>query len=246
MDTIEEIHSSIDNAVDRLKNISTCYLEQSSEVVVENFSDDAEKLSELGFKNISKVLENNTKKQQYQTTISNKKKLKNKSISISQDIVYYSEIYPFHKFIYYSQLISICEKYNLVLGSVEFYNGDIPKKNSDEIINFNYGACDRNVYLTNELPIFKQTFRTGARSNLYICAPSKDFVKGLTKIGVEVFKGEHTKISLKSYIEKKRAPKDPIVLLPVWSCLEKQLGFIVISKWGLEANDVDLQVGLNN
>jgi hypothetical protein len=246
METVEKIHSSIDSAVDRLIDISINYMKQSEEPIDVVYSDKIDKLKNLGFNNVRDVIEYETKKNIYSENINKKTLLKNKADAINKDVSYYSEIYPFHKFIYYSQLIPICEKYGLVLGSVEYYNGDIPKKNSEEIINFDYDKCKRRLCIDNTKPIFYQQDYTGYlyKNNLYICAPRTDFVKGLTQVGIEVYKGTYTKISLKSYLEPK--PKDPIVLLPVFTELKKQIGFIVISKWGLEAGDADLMVGINN
>ena len=243
--TIEKIHSSIDSAVDRLKEISINYLKQSEEPTEKVYSDTIDKLKYLGFNNVREVREYDSKKRIYSKEIHKKSFLKNKANAINDDVSYYSEIYPFHKFIYYSQLIPICEKYGLVLGSVEFYNADIPKKNSEEIINFDYDKCNKKLSLNKEIPLFNQSnYIDNRNKKLYICAPKQDFVKGLTQIGIEVYKGSYTKISLKSYLEPK--PKDPIVLLPVKTSLDKQIGFIVVSKWGSEADDVDLMVGLNN
>jgi hypothetical protein len=243
--TIVKIHSSIDSAVDRLKEISKNYLMQSEEPTEEVYSDKIDKLKGLGFNNVREVREYDSKKIIYSEEIHKKTFLKNKANAINADVSYYSRIYPFHKFIYYSQLIPICEKYNLVLGSVEFYNADIPKKNSEEIINFDYDKCNNKLFFNKDKPLFNQTYYIENRNKkLYICAPKLDFVKGLTQIGIEVYRGSYTKISLKSYLEPK--PKDPIVLLPVKTSLDKQIGFIVVSKWGLEANEIDLMVGLNN
>ncbi|MCK9416616.1 hypothetical protein M0Q97_08175 [Candidatus Dojkabacteria bacterium] len=244
--TIEKIHSSVDSAVDRLKEISTIYLKQSEEPTEEVYSDKIDKLKDLGFNNVREVREYDSKKSIYSKEIHKKSFLKNKANAINEDVSYYSKIYPFHKFIYYSQLIPICEKYGLVLGSVEFYNADIPKKNSEEIINFEYDKCNKKLSLNNIAPLFNQSnnYADDRIKKLYICAPKQDFVKDLTQIGIEVYKGSYTKISLKSYLEPK--PKDPIVLLPVKSSLVNQIGFIVISKWGLEADDIDLMVGNNN
>ncbi len=243
---VEEIHSSVDSAVDRLKVISTNYLMRSEETTDEVYSDKMDNLKKLGFKNVRDVIEYEGKQSIYSDVIKHKNLLKDKANSISEDVSFYSEIYPFHKFIYYSQLIPICEKYNLVLGSVEFYKGEIPNKNSEEIIAFDYKKCNKRISLNNNKPLFLQSNNNGYlyKDNLYICAPKTDFIKGLTQVGVEVFKGEYTKISLKSYLTP--MPKDPIVLLPVFTKLLKQIGFIVISKWGLEADDVELMVGLNN
>lgn len=244
---VEEIHSSVDSAVDRLKVISTNYLMRSEETTDEVYSDKMDNLKKLGFKNVRDVIEYEGKKSIYSDVIKHKNLLKDKANSISEDVSFYSEIYPFHKFIYYSQLIPICEKYNLVLGSVEFYKGEIPNKNSEEIISFDYKKCNKRIIIKNNKPIFSQSnngYLYDNNNNLYICAPKTDFIKGLTQVGIDVFKGDFTKISLKSYLTP--IPKDPIVLLPVFTKLHKQFGFIVISKWGLEADDVELMVGLNN
>lgn len=249
METVEIIHDSIDDAVNRLRKISKEYLIESEKTVIRVESDEIEKLDQLGFTNVRGVRDYKNKKFESSSKIREKELLRSKSNAISTDVESYGKIYPFHKFIYYSQLISICEKYGLVLGSVNFYNGDIPKKNAKEITNFDYSLCETKISAENSTPLFNQVgkkrYDYETNEKLYICAPKHDFIKGLTQIGSEVFKGSHKKISLKGIIGFKTL-KDPIVLLPVKSKLDNQIGFIVISKWGLESDDPELMVGINN
>lgn len=247
METVEIIHESIDDAVNRLRKISKQYLIESEKITKGVECEAIEKLEQLGFSNVRSVMDYKNKKYEHSSKIREQDLLRSKSTAISTDVENYGKIYPYHKFIYYSQLVSICEKYGLVLGSVNFYNGDIPKKNAKEIISFDYSLCKTKIFTENTTPLFNLRKKThnANNENLYICAPKHDFIKGLTQIGIEVFKSDYKKISLKGIIGVKKI-KDPIVLLPVKSKLDNQIGFIVISKWGLESDDSELMVGINN
>lgn len=249
MNVIEEIHNSVDSAVDRLKQISTNYSNHKVELL--DVNEKAEKLKNLGFKNIPIVTEyenNNNINIKNANQIST---LHNKAEGINYDLARYSKIYPFHKFIYYSQLVAICEKYKLVLGPVDCYKNDIPEKNMDEIIKFDYDkSLPYRLHINQTRFLFNQTYDYYSRTSgtpLYICAPKRDFINDISQIGIEVIKNnKNNVISLKDFIRNAMAPKDPIILLPVSSAVKGQIGFIVLSKWGNEANDPGLTVSINN
>lgn len=51
-------------------------------------------------------------------------------------IAYYKEAYPLNKFINEKSIEKICEKYGIVKGKVEWFTGEVPEKNIQEIENF--------------------------------------------------------------------------------------------------------------
>lgn len=147
----------------------------------------------------------------------------------------------------YNQIITICDKYDLYLGKVSEFIGNIPKKNANEIINFPYNLTDCLEIKESLYYHISKTYQLNSKSpNLYICAPRSNFNNKLLSIGKELI-GIPQIDSFKEYKEKikKAKDEDPIVLFPVKSRFNT-IGFIVVSKWGEEANDPSLQVGLNN
>jgi hypothetical protein len=112
----------------------------------------------LGFDNIP-IVKNYDKEKELNFKLSQKKSLLlSQAKCISTDVSNFKSIYPFNKFIYYSQLIPICEKYNLVLGQVKHYIGNIPEKNVKEISEFNYTKCNKKLCFSDNEPIFNQSF----------------------------------------------------------------------------------------
>ena len=135
---------------------------------------------------------------------------RNEAIEAKKWIDYYGQHYPFNKFITVFLVGQICEKYRLVCGDADIYRGDVPAKNVLEIEAFKLRAQDTHKYLIENMTRVRET-------NFMICAPEKDF--DMTN---HIRKGNR--------IVVKEIP-DPIVLQPVDG------GFLVVSKWGLEAED---------
>lgn len=257
MDTIEMIHQDFDLAVDRLKKIAKDRKKEADSLKTpekEDYFDDAQFLDDLGFRNVSIVDQKNN----YKKTVEEINKEKNQksyvSESIEKNIEVFTNTFPFHKFILYSQVIRICEDYNLYLGPVSFYKGDIPKKNINEIKNFPFdtyksSGFNRRLRFESHEPICNQRVEKEHFSNeisLYICAPLNEFNRKKTNIiGKEIYENKLDLNPLRIEIPKKM-PKDPIVLLPVRTKGLNDPGFIVITKWGKEAEDSRLVVPMNN
>jgi hypothetical protein len=251
MDTIQYIHDYVDNAVVRLKIVADEYQKNAEEIFLSKIDKDKDKdytltMKNLGFENIT-LVKNYDREKESNFRLSQKKSLLlSQAKCISNDVSNFKSIYPFHKFIYYSQLIPICEKYNLVLGPVNQYIGNIPEKNVKEISVFDYSKCTKKLNFNDNEPIFNQSkYAVRYNTKLYICAPKKQFNEGLSQIGIEIFNDKYSNLKFKDYKPKKKN-EDPIVLLPVMVEMPNQIGFIVISKWGLESDDIDLQVDINN
>lgn len=257
MDTIEKIHQDFDLAVDRLKKIAEDRKKEAESLKnpqKSEFFDDAQFLDDLGFRNVSIVDQKNNYKKTVEKINKERRQKSHVSESIERNIELFTNIFPFHKFILYSQVIQICEDYNLYLGPVSFYKGNIPQKNIDEIKNFPFdtyrsGDFDRWLRLVPHEPICNQRMEKEHFSNgisLYICAPLNEFNRKNTNItGKEIYENKFDLNPLRLEIPKKM-PKDPIVLLPVRVKGLNDPGFIVITKWGKEAEDSRLVVPMNN
>lgn len=232
---IQEIHDSFDIA-------SQLALDEANRILnrdVDRKNDEKVKmLSQLGF-NASPMIEKVNKER----NITNTAKLRTETVQK------YAHKYPQYKFIFRDQVEQICKKYSLICGHVGLYIGDVPMKNLKEIADFKVKDEDiywhiynfmsaRNTFDMNGSYIsHADKMRTESKvvadqHNMYwrnkyrqvcekmpffICAPQKDMKETKRK---GVFAVEHI--------------PDPIVLhfMPE--------GFLVVSKWGLEAEDAVL------
>lgn len=133
---------------------------------------------------------------------------------IKSKIEYYSFKYPFNKFINEDSVIRICEKYGLLLTDVNRFIGSIPETNQKEVINFKVDKKDLNNSYIKES---EYTIGTGL---LIIATKDQLNMKSARVQGhklVDIIK------------------EDPIVLQPV------KEGYLIVSAWGIEASDKDVQ-----
>ena len=141
---------------------------------------------------------------------------KQKMEEISKNVIYFKVRYPNNKFITEEMVNTICKRYNLVFGDVSYYEGDIPERNILEMENFKLNNED---FTTESDFVHYQKVYVSYKPIFKICAPESEFdMTYLERIG--------NKLEL-------HIP-DPIVLQPVNG------GYLIISKWGLEADDKDL------
>lgn len=261
MTTIEQIHSDFDTAVETLIEISDERQRKGDAIEIpqeEKDYQDGVYLKQLGFEKTALA----KKVDEFNNLTADVKRKKSSNFKISESIKqvvqFYQDTFPFHKFILYSQVIKICEKYNLYLSPAQFYNGEIPQKNIGEMRNFPFKKWDmteydnRRVRLNPQKPICEQitASKNSGLAKMYICAPLNEFdMEGNTSVGREIYqKGSRDKMGILEFKLPKREklPKDPIILLPVKVEPLMEIGFIVVTKWGEEANDPSLQVGINN
>lgn len=85
----------------------------------------AERLNKLGFRSSKEV-----------TKASDYSKERSMAEVNAKLIEYYSRVYPMNKFINEASIKRICEKYGIVKGEVEWFIGEVPEKNLQEIENF--------------------------------------------------------------------------------------------------------------
>lgn len=225
--TIEKIHSEFDSASEKL-------LKEAKAIIAKNNkADKGERLKALGFAKaapVKQALENIIKKH------------------LSEKIEYYQTYYPNNKFITEELVKQICKKYGLVFGNVNAYIGDMPEKNLQEAESFKLRNEDMEIdspryfekrnsasYGDIFIPVEFKTPYYGIGGNHWfqsrpldtvisykrkpfmICAPEKDF----DMREMQVLDGYKLKY-------------DPIVLQPV------DMGYLIVTKWGLEGDDESL------
>jgi len=234
---IEMIHNEFDTAVDRLLLEAKDIISKMDMSII----DKGDRLSKLGFistedaRIAAKQIREKAEKEE-----------------LSKHIMYYKTWYPNHKFINEVEVKRICNKWGLVHGPARYYKGSVPDKNVREIESFKLRNEDK-IKQETAVDVYKMggkeysgqnwhnhlsQFVTGVHglslgvdytkdrvvlnTSYYqrpfeICAPEKDFDM--------------------TYLEKsghRLEVKDPIVLQPVNG------GYLIVTKWGIEAQDEGL------
>lgn len=227
---IAEIHNEFDSASERL-------LKEAKDIVAKD-SSKGDRLRRLGFNNSQPVKESDdVRKAQYDAQ------------QLAERVSYFSQWYPHNKFITEESVQRICEKYGLVFADGKYYKGDVPEKNlremeqfvlrkEDMLIDYMGGFVDsftsrlRNSvlgidygfgtiaipsgWIESTIPNFASEEERSTKPSFKICAPEKDF--------------DTTHLAKKGHRLELNIP-DPIVLQPVKG------GYLIVTKWGLEASD---------
>jgi hypothetical protein len=247
---IEKIHNEFDTAGEKL-------LAEAKQILAqEHDTSKGDRLKSLGFTKCASV-----------ELASKIKLEKAQSKETAERVQYYQQWYPNQKFITEAIVKQICEKYNLVCAEVSYYKGDVPEKNVAEMEAFKLRDEDKDIqtFSTDDEYYYRMGMERQEQSmgrTIYnpfgfdssingflglagaqqrptlglgqssrpragieksrqqkpfsICAPEKDFdMRNLIRSGHK----------LELHIP------DPIVLQPVKG------GYLVVSKWGLEASD---------
>jgi hypothetical protein len=131
-----------------------------------------------------------------------------------QIIEYYSFKYPLNRFINEDSIVKICQKYGLLLTNVDRFIGSIPEKNQKEIINFKVDKIDLPHSYT------KESEYIGGTTLLIVATKDQLNMKNARVQG-------HKLVDI--------VKEDPIVLQPVKN------GYLIVSAWGVEASDKEVQ-----
>jgi len=242
---IAEIHESFDSASEKLLNEAKAILNGSYDI------EKGERLKNIGFVLAKKAVE--------ATTIASQKK---KNEELANLIEYYQIHYPDNKFITEDKTKEICQKYGLLCAETRYYISDVPEKNLQEIENFKLKEAEMDKvtyswykwdrqnghhflmpsskedggmygYYANHRGWGTEYYRKPenethhfTKPDLKICASVKDFD---TK-NMRIEDGYKLELNL----------PDPIVLQPVKG------GYLIVSKWGLEASDESLVNEISN
>ena len=233
---VAEIHEAFDSATDKLL--------ADAKAILENAKDTSrgERLQKLGLRCSAPAKES-------ANDISQKKYNK----ELADFIEYYSIHYPQNKFITEGVVSNICKKYGLVFGNAHWYKGDVPEKNISEMEAFQLRKEDwrsyhieegeydgkkyRGYYKTDEYdrPLYvdllgKDVEEVVEKTPFKICAPISDFDEYYIKHFTRVEDGYRLAANF----------PDPIVLQPVKG------GYLIVTKWGLEASDPSVVNEINN
>ena len=231
--TVKQIHNEFDSAVEILisKALEINPIDEEKHIT----------LKELGFAKSSHV-----KKMSYII------ESREKNAKIAERVNYFSQHYPFNKFITAELAENICKKYGLVLGDASNFIGHIPDKNIKEISSFNLRQEDMvkhvNYWYVTEYRGMGYDIKRVEKGtpgaifgyprwsqNFYVSGESEnevDYIKEPFKMVAPVKDFDMTGKRLSGvYIQD---IPDPIVLQPVDG------GYLIVSKWGDEASDKDL------
>lgn len=216
---IQEIHDSYDNAHEEIISWANDIISKANTEDINK----GERLAKLGFINTIKA------------KFSEKEiKLKKEAKEKAELINYYNIHYPFNKFISREQVSQINKKYNLVCVTADCYLEDIPEKSLQEIENFKI-KNNKDLVFQGVLDDwkYKETFNfltieecenrkliEVKEEGLYISCPKSE---------AKINSGYSVKED--GFVLKDKEVKDPIVLKPVVG------GFLIVTKWGLEASD---------
>ena len=136
------------------------------------------------------------------------------SKKMKSTIEYYSFKYPFNKFINEESVIRICNKYSLLLTNVDRFIGSIPERNQKEIINFKVDKIDL----------------------LHSYSKESEYVAGTTLLIIatkDQLNMKNARVQGHKLVDIVK--EDPIVLQPVKN------GYLIVSAWGVEASDKEVQ-----
>jgi hypothetical protein len=149
--------------------------------------------------------------------------------AVYKKALYYKEKYPFLKFITEDTFFGICRKYNLIYAPVKNYTGSVPEKNVAEIIE-NQHVFDEDLAETKRMYFY----------------PSNDIYHPfITEVKIEknrqlFIAADKSQFNLENLEKSENGlgffNPDPIVFRYVKD------GILIISKWGDEANDLELVV----
>jgi hypothetical protein len=131
---IAQIHNEFDTAPERILQQAMEIINRESDAKVElesKIGDKALRLKALGFEKNGLVHNLN----ETQITITVKEHVINMNSKMAHTVSYYSQTYPFLKFLPETELDRICDKYGLVYAPVKHYKMPVPEKNLHEIEN---------------------------------------------------------------------------------------------------------------
>lgn len=247
---IEEIHETFYSEVDRLL--------KSAKVMNSLKSDKGEilnkgkKLSELGFKNSKEAIEAKVERER----IYSLKSINEIKSKLTRAINYFSNKYPLYKFITEESVKRICEKYNLIYGSVEKYIGTVPDVNLTHIENFKVEEIDECYTVENSRFSVERLIMHGVKVYMNIEEYNKleakrkgrnklitnpfakhrsEYKKSPLEIAAPVKDFDMTDSEIKDFKVSKIEIPDPVVLKPV--IFEDQKYYLIVTSWGIEASD---------
>lgn len=215
--TAEEVHAEFETASDKILDVAKDVLQQSANKM-------ADRLKALGFGKSRIVREEGAKAKKIE------------GFQLLRDFVARYKKYG-KKFIRRDDAIKIAEKYNLVLGPVTSYIGNVPEENLTEIENFlldfnkkkdgawgfkdQWGEFSNRGFLTKEEGDHwgpSVGMKPTPNDRIMIVAPANEF-------------DSHDTFGHKMVKRGSVLVQDPVVLMP---CIG---GYLIVTAWGPEAED---------
>lgn len=251
-DVITAIHNEFDVAGEKL-------LTEAKEILASDIdTSKGERLSKLGFGSSKAAVDAKTVED-----------IRIRSRQIAERVEYFRTYYPSYKFITEEMVETICKKYGLLCGDASKYIGDVPAKNVAEIEkfklreedkddcfdfesygdNYSFGSMSRNISSLQGLGIrsigvdidrmYERAMMQSQSLSRYKAIPNGKKTQREFKICAPVKDFDTRHMRIKDGYSLQEIP-DPVVLQPVKG------GYLVVSKWGLEANDESLINETNN
>jgi hypothetical protein len=229
--TIEQIHNEFDTAGERLLCEAKELLSKESD------TNKGERLKKIGFRSSLHAVKADN--------INTKRQIQKE---IATSVEYYAHHYPFNKYINDDEVNKICKKYGLLCGPASNYKDDMPDNNLVEIerfslreedmnkIKYGYFKYDDGHLVGSKEPtdLYGYTVFNGWRFNHDIIrkdiSETHHFEKPEFKICAPQSHFDMTNMEKKGHFLSIHVP-DPIVLQPVTG------GYLIVTKWGLEASD---------
>ena len=159
---IEEIHETFYTEVDRL--LADAKISKSLDTDKQDVIDKSARLKDLGFNSTKEVEESDKETGRLRSLEMDNIRKEH----LVKAINYFSFKYPNYKFITEESVKKICEKYNLVYGEVNRYEGEVPDENLKHIEDFKVKeedeACIDGDYMRNSwngnISTMRETFRS--------------------------------------------------------------------------------------
>lgn len=227
--TVADVHEDFDTAHERILTKSRAIVEEAKQILNREIVKEDENLSRLekmGFSNLPQVKEKKEVEELIETATDSLKTGEREA----KRVLAYLEKYPNNKFINQEELTEICRRYGLVTGTPAEFIGEIPLKNQKEILEFKLHENDYFYYTTSRYGERKTTKKayeeykreSNCADTVYCEKDPKLYIVGT----IDQFDMQGKKISADFRI----VDEDPVVLAEV------EGGYIIVSKWGAEAD----------
>lgn len=250
---IEEIHNTFDTEVDRL--LADAKISRSLDTDKQHLIDKRNRLKRLGFENTKEILEADKEIERLNALAKENESKRN----LIDAIEYFSVKYMNYKFITEESVLKICQKYNLIYGTIDRYIGTVPDKNLKHIEDFKIKKEDacyiqeesfsfrsrsiRSIVDFKEVRSHTDKYQDGYKSEYAYRYSRSSFTKHPLEIAAPL-KDFNTKgMELKDFKLSKIEIPDPVVLQPVM--FNKTKYYLIVTAWGDEASD-ELVVNQNH
>lgn len=249
-EVIEEIHQTFYTEVDRLLEVAK--VSHSLETDMQDAIDKSARLKALGFTNTKEVKKAELEESRlWQLSVANEEKAK-----LIKAINYFSFKYPQYKFITEDSVNRICDKYNLIYGSIENYIGSVPDENLAKMEEFKIKEEDECYQKTLKFSyspaqvsyisyqFYKQMQDSYDRLSIvdrYMMMYRSSYSENVDKSPLEIaaprkdFDMENMELKGNKLVAKPIEIPDPVVLKPVY--YEGSKYYLIVTAWGLEASD---------